>query len=138
VVGVTAPEFRARPLAFLDHLDGEKGSLIRARDGEVSVVPLDQPGHLLVAFADSEHVHDLLLRRDGDEWKGDCWAVADGTGEPIRRCRGLEYDDGPCAHLFAAWSDDGEGWSAPDVGERRADHHVEELLADGGRQRWFR
>lgn len=132
---MTIPNFQPRRLALLDALEGDSSSVDRARDSEAVVQPLEEPGHVLVGFADGDHVHDLLLRRDGDEWMGDCWAVRDGDGEPIRRCKGLTLSDGPCAHLLAAWSDEGDDWVAPDTAEERADHHVEELLADGGRRR---
>jgi hypothetical protein len=101
VVVVSDPDFRPRRLDLFDALDGDSSSVTRARDAdaEVAVVPLDEPGHVLVAFADGDHVHDLLLRRDGEAWEGDCWAVRDGSGEPVRRCKGLTLSDGPRSGL---------------------------------------
>ncbi|WP_255198569.1 hypothetical protein [Halorarius litoreus] len=123
-------------LDFLYHLD--RGSAERARENEVAIGPVEPTGPFIVAYADSESVHEVTLRRDGDDWHGDCWTLHE-SGERHERCKGLTYSDGPCAHLFAVRqavaSDDRDDVAVRDAAEERADHHVECALADGGRRR---
>lgn len=119
-------------LAFEAHL-GDNGSVRRARETEAAVT-VEQPGVVLLAFADSDDVHEVVLRRDGDEWHGDCWALH-SDGDRRERCRGLTYSPGPCAHLWRVRSAvAAEEIGVPDAAEERADHHVERARADGGRR----
>ncbi|WP_255149007.1 hypothetical protein [Halorarius halobius] len=127
-------------LRFLDALHADSGSAERARDSEVAVAPVEPTGPFIVAFEDSDSVHEVTLRRDGEAWHGDCWALHE-DGDRHGRCKGLTYSDGPCAHLFAVRSavadDDRPGVHVRDAAQERADSVVERVRADGGR-RWSR
>ncbi|WP_255195261.1 hypothetical protein [Halorarius litoreus] len=123
-------------LDFLAQLD-ESGSAERAREHEVAVGPVEPTGPFIVAFEDSESVHEVTLRRDGDDWHGDCWTLHD-DGSKHERCKGLTYSDGPCAHLYAVRQAVArDEVDVLDAVEERAEHHVERVMADGGR-RWRR
>lgn len=126
-------------LDFFGQLD-DSGSAERARDEESMVAPVDHGGPFIVGFHDGDDIHEVTLRRDGDDWRGDCWALHD-DGERRERCRGLVYSDGPCAHLYAVRQavadDDRDDVTVRDDAEARAEHHVERIMADGG-PRWGR
>lgn len=124
-------------LDFLGQLYDASGSAERARESEVAIASVDPGGPFIVAFEDGDDVHEVSLHRDGDDWMGDCWALHDG-GDRHQRCKGLTYSDGPCAHLFAVRQAVARGTvDVLDAAEERADHHVERVMADGGR-RWRR
>lgn len=121
-------------LSFEAHFAPDNGSVERARETAAHVLTDDPGGPFLLAFADSDNVHELMLRRDGDEWHGNCWAL-DESGDRIERCRGLVYSDGPCAHLWCLRSDVAAGKiEVLDAAETRAEQAVEEIVADGGRR----
>jgi len=118
-------------LNFVGYFDTDDGSVSRARETPAEVTPdPTNRGVWLVCFADGQDVHEVILRRDGDEFRGDCWAV-DKTGQRVERCRGLVYSDGPCAHLWRVRSD----CQPLDVQQRRAEDAVEKMRADGGNLR---
>lgn len=121
-------------LDFAAHFDVDLGAVERAREQPVEVAPVDPGGPILVCFEDGADVHEVVLRRDGDEWHGDCWMVDDG-GDRTGRCRGHVYHDAPCAHLWAVRSAVAGGEvEVRDAAEERADHAVEKAMADGGRR----
>lgn len=121
-------------LAFDAHLAPDDGSVQRARETPAHVVADESGGPFLLAFADSDDVHEVLLRRDGDEWYGNCWAL-DDDGNRDERCRGLVYSNGPCAHLWRLRSDAAaREIEVVDAAEARAEQAVEEIVADGGRR----
>jgi len=121
-------------LAFRAHLAPNDGSIERARETPAHVIADEPGGPFLLAFADSDDVHEVLLRRDGDEWYGNCWAL-DDAGDRDERCRGLVYSEGPCAHLWRLRSDVAAGeLEVIDAVEARAEQAVEEIVADGGRR----
>jgi len=121
-------------LSFEAQFAPDDGSVERARETAAHVVTDEPGGPFLLAFADSDDVHELVLRRDGDEWHGNCWAL-DERGDRVERCRGLVYSDGPCAHLWRLRSDVAAGENEiVDAVEARAEQAVEEIVADGGRR----
>ena len=122
-------------LRFLDAIEASSGSAQRARETELAVASVGDTGPFIVAFEDGNSVHEVALRRDGEEWHGDCWTLHE-DGQRHGRCKGLTMSDGPCAHLFAvAQADASDEIEVPDAEEVRADHHVERIRADGGRRR---
>lgn len=112
-------------LNFEAHFDADSTSVRRARetDSEVTIIG----DTYLVAFEDSEDVHEVELTYTVDGWRGVCYTV-DHNGERTGHCPGLEYHDAPCAHLWLVRSQcvrpvlaDGGHVEAPPAGD---DGHV--------------
>lgn len=121
-------------LSFEEHFTPHNGSVERGRETAAHVVTDEPGGPFLLAFADSDDVHEFVLRRDGDEWHGNCWAL-DDDGNRDEWCRSLVYSEGPCAHLWRLRSDVAAGEiKVIDAAEARAEQVVEEIVADGGRR----
>jgi hypothetical protein len=101
-----------------DIIDADGGSIQRARstDHEVTNDPLGDGW--IVAFEDSEDVHEVLLHETADAWKADCWKL-NHEGERTGRCPGWA----PCAHMWAVRST----VAAHNLGR------TGDVLADGGR-----
>ncbi|MFT4921064.1 MAG: hypothetical protein ACI8XM_000257 [Haloarculaceae archaeon] len=77
------------------------GNVQRARDEKVAIEPR---GTYLwwVRFHSGDHAHRVLLKATDDGHQGICIRLDDCQPDGV--CKGLEYSDGPCAHLFAIWS----------------------------------
>jgi hypothetical protein len=86
-----------------DIVDDDSSSLQRARDTPVEVVHDPQGDSYLIAFEDSDDVHEVEMSRHTDGWRADCWML-DESGKRTGRCRGWVHHDGPCAHLWAVRS----------------------------------
>jgi len=84
-------------LNFEGHFDPDATSIRRAREKSSEFTKFGNSR--LVAFEDSEEVHDVQLQDTVDGPDGMCWIV-DHDGERTGPCPGLEYHDGPCAHLW--------------------------------------
>lgn len=107
----------------------ESSSIERARDTDHFIEQLQHRGPYLVAFEDSDTVHEVELRRDAEgSWSGDCWTL-DESGQRVGHCQGWAFHDTPCAHLWAVRSHKAAQFF------EEADPHsndVERVMADGG------
>lgn len=122
-------------LDFTQHFAPESGLIQRARETECAVAPVDDTGPFILAFEDSDHIHEVTLYRDGEAWHGNCWAL-DDHGNRKQQCKGLTYNEGLCAHLWRVQSDAALGdVDVADAEEERVQGHVERLSADGGEYR---
>jgi hypothetical protein len=104
-----------------DIIDADDGSIARAKQKPVEVLSDLTGDGWIVAFEDSEDVHEVLLNDNAGQWYADCWKL-DEHGDRVGRCRGWVHHDGPCAHLWA-------------VRSKVAAHNLaskSELRADGG------
>ena len=108
---------------------GEHGSVVRARDTPSHIVHDPEGRSYIIAFEDSENVHEVELHRNEDGYYGDCWTL-DNRSHRTGRCRGNVYHDAPCAHLWAVRSFIARQHRDHDV---RHDNHVERAVADVGR-----
>jgi hypothetical protein len=114
-------------LKFFAYLDDENGSVRRARETECHIAELETGGPYVVTFEDSEGYHEVLLHGEGSEWVGDCYDL-DEDNERVQRCRGFQFNRGPCAHLYAVWNRLGR-----DEIDVEADSGADAARADGGR-----
>lgn len=106
----------AEPINFEGHFDPDSTSVQRARETESHIS--DMGDSWLVAFRDSESVHEVELEQGHQEWRGTCWTLNE-DGDRVQQCPGYSFHDGPCAHLWLVRS------QAPDLG-------IAPLVADGG------
>lgn len=107
----------------------DSGSIDRARNTPVEIVHDYSADSYLVAFEDSESVHEVELSRHSNGLRGHCWSLND-RGERIGHCRGYVYHDTPCAHLWAIRSHVAHERLC-DEDERYSDD-IERALTDGG------
>jgi len=114
------------------HEDEEPdGSLERARTTDFHVERDPSGDGYLIAFEDSEDVHDVTLERGPGGWTGDC-RIVDPDADRFERCPGFAHHDGPCAHLWAVRS-----WIARERRRDRDERHAQDVdraRADGVRR----
>jgi hypothetical protein len=117
-------------LQFHRYLARETGSVERAREQEADIEPRGTYAWWC-RFEDGDHAHRVLLKPTDDGHEGTCLRLEDG--DPAGRCKGLTYNDGPCAHLFAVWNHTGRY-------KRRAREIVDNLdvFTECEREVWLR
>jgi hypothetical protein len=129
------------PLDFAAKRDAQSRSWTRA-DPTEALIERVAWNRWLVTLPDSEDVHEVRLERDHGALVGDCEIHESGERCPARK---YNDDEEPCAHLctlrkalvFNDEADDGttiEVFDRDDVEIAAADTHVEEAMADGGRE----
>ncbi|MDQ2054299.1 hypothetical protein [Halobellus sp. H-GB7] len=129
------------PLDFAAKRDSGSASWKRA-DPEAALIERLSWDTWLVTLPDSDDVHEVSLHRDHGALSGECKVRETGEQCPARKYRDA---DEPCAHLCTIRkalvlndkADDGttiEVFDRDDVEVAAADAHVEDAMADGGRE----
>jgi hypothetical protein len=128
------------PLDFAARREADSASWTRA-DPDAALIERIAWNTWLVVLPDGEHVHEVTLEKRHGAYVGDC-EIRDGD-----RCPARKYNDRdePCAHLCTIYqgtlfndpTDDGdriEVFDRDDVEIASADPHIEDAMADGGRE----
>lgn len=94
----TTPLDTLVPVTF--DLTSNSDSIKRAREIEYHC-RIDPSGKGdLIAFADSDTVHRVRIKRTPNGREANCWTL-DDDGKRKHRCKGFAHHEGPCAHLYA-------------------------------------
>ena len=129
------------PLDFAAQREANSASFERA-DADAALIERIAWDTWLVTLPDGEDVHEVSLHRDHGAFVGECEIRETGEQCPARKYRDA---DKPCAHLctirkaltFNDEADDGttiEVFERDDVEIAAADNHIEDAMADGGRE----
>lgn len=98
---------------FEGYFDTDSAQVKRARETPSEITNIGDSW--LVAFEDSNDVHEVELTHTPEGFDGVCWIV-DENGERVEECPGHQYHNGPCAHLWLI----------------RSESSIPRVIADGG------
>lgn len=128
------------PLDFESRRETDSASWTRA-DPDAALIERVAWNTWLVVLPDGEHVHEVTLEKRHGAYVGDC-EIRGGD-----QCPAMKWGDrdAPCAHLCtirkgAVLPDRADDGTTIEIFEREtvetaaADHHIEDAMADGGRE----